>query len=456
MTTGRWIFAVIVLILVGLATAQGLKPKPPPSVEVTLATVKRQDVTRTVSAAGHLQARETVKVSSNVTGELLSLSVREGDKVKRGQLLGQIDKRLGESQVAQFRGAVASTVAQTLQFEESIAQDKRDLDRVEKMHAEGLATQSELEKARSQLRLDETRLAAQKQIVAQNRGQLETALYNLSRATLTAPIDGTILELYHKVGERIRGSDFSDDVVLLMGGLAEMEVKVEVGEHEVVGIHEGDEATVEIDAIVDKQFPGHVVAVGKNAQIKNPGTDAEVTTFFVRVGLDTPPEGGLPGLSASVSIATARHTNVVTVPIQAVTSRDPKRADAGAEGGAGAAAATAAASSTATAAAPAVATAAAAGTGSATSAPAAAGGKPKPVKVVFVVTKDQKAEMRVVRTGIASRTDVEILEGVNEGETIVNGPYRTLARELQDGQTVKEQPKEGSGDTGAGPREGEK
>src|SRR6185436_4579685 len=139
----------------------------------------------------------------------------------------------------------------------------------------------------------------QKQIVAQNQGQLETALYNLSRATLTAPIDGTILEINHNVGERIRGSDFSEDVVLLMGGLSEMEVKVEVGEHEVVGIHESDEATVEIDAIVDKQFKGHVVSVGKNAQIKNPGTDAEVTTFFVRVGLDSPPEGGLPGLSAS-------------------------------------------------------------------------------------------------------------------------------------------------------------
>ncbi len=349
MTTGRWILAAIILLVVGLATAQGLRPKPPPATEVTTATVKRQDVTRTVSAAGHLQARETVKVSSNVTGELLSLAVKEGDQVKRGQVLGQIDKRLAESQVAQFRGAVASSVAQTLQFEASIAQAKRDLERSQKLFAEGLATQSDLEKAQTALKLDESRRSVQKQIVAQNQGQLETALYNLSRATLTAPIDGTILEINHKVGERIRGSDFSEDVVLLMGGLAEMEVKVEVGEHEVVGIHEGDDATVEIDAIVEKQFKGHVVAVGKNAQIKNPGTDAEVTTFFVRVGLDSPPEGGLPGLSASVSIATARHANVLTVPIQAVTSRDPKKkGDAG--GGASATAGVAmAATATATA-----------------------------------------------------------------------------------------------------------
>lgn len=421
MTKGRWILAAIILILVGLATAQGLKPKPPPATEITTATVKRQDVVQTVSAAGHLQARETVKVSSNVTGELLSLSVKEGDQVKMGQVLGQIDKRLAEAQVAQFRGAVASSSAQILQFEESVGQDKRDLERAQKLFAEGLATQADVEKAQTAVKLDESRRSAQKQVVAQARAQLETALYNLSRATLTAPIDGTILEINHKVGERIRGSDFSEDVVLVMGGLAEMEVKVEVGEHEVVSIHAGDEATVEIDALPDKQFKGHVVAVGKNAQIKNAGTDAEVTTFFVRVGLDAPPEGGLPGMSASVSIATARHPSVLTVPIQAVTARDPKKKDEPA-------------------AAP---TAAPAATGEAS----APGGKAKLAKVVFVV-KDDKAEMRVVHTGIASRTDVEILDGISEGETIVDGPYRTLARELQDGQSVKLQPKDGPGGPG--------
>jgi HlyD family secretion protein len=435
MTKGRWILAVIILLLVGFATAQGLKPHPPPPVEVSLAVVKRQDVTRTVNAAGHLQARETVKVSSNVTGDLLSLSVKEGDHVTMGQVLGQIDKRLEESQVAQFRGAVASAVAQTVQVEASIAQDERDLTRRKQMVAENLATTSDLEKAETQLKLDQSRRTAQKQLEAQNQGQLETALYNLSRATLKAPIDGTILELNHKVGERIRGSDFSEDVVLLMGGLSDMEVKAEVGEHEVVGIHEGDEATVEIDAMPDKQFKGHVVAVGKNAQIKNAGTDAEVTTFFVRVGLDTPPPGALPGLSAAVSIATAMHPKVLTVPIQAVTSRDPKK-----KGGD---------------AAPAPAGSAAVDAGAEDSAPQiSASGKQKPIKVVFVMSADGKAEMRPVHTGIASRADVEILDGLAEGDKIIDGPYRTLARELEDGQSVKELPKGGPGESGSGPSGG--
>jgi HlyD family secretion protein len=430
MTKGRWILAVLILAAVGFATARGLRPHPPPPAEVSSATVKRQDLTRTVNAAGHVQARETVKVSSNVTGDLLTLSVKEGDRVRGGQVLGQIDRRLYESAVAQFRGAVASAVAQTTQIEATIAQDRKNLERSRSLMAESLASKSDLEKAETQLLVDLAGRASQQQLVAQNQGQLEQAKYNLSRATLNAPIDGTILELYHKVGERIRGSDFSEDVVLLMGGLSDMEVKAEVGEHEVVGIRVGNEAAVEIDAIPDRVFVGHVVAVGKNAQIKNPGTDAEVTTFFVRVGLDDPPEGGLPGMSSSVSIATATHPGALTVPIQAVTSREPKKKPEDKPAG----------------------ETMLAGDGHPQEgAPAVPGGKPKPVKVVFVVAGDGTAQMRVVHTGIASRTDVEILDGLNEGDTIVDGPYRTLARELKDGQTVKVQPKgaPGEGDKGA-------
>ncbi|HZR09115.1 MAG TPA: efflux RND transporter periplasmic adaptor subunit [Myxococcales bacterium] len=456
MTKGRWILAAIVVAVVGFATVQGLRPKPPPPVEVTTSVAKKGTVTRVVTAAGHLQARETVKVSSNVTGDLLSLSVNEGDRVVRGQVLGQIDKRLYETQVTQFRGAVASARASIAQIQVAVEQDRRDLGRVQKLVDERLASVSDLDKAETQLKMDEGRLAAQKELVAQNVGQLETALYNLSRATLTAPIDGTILELSHKVGERIRGSDFSEDVVMLMGGLADMEVKAEVGEHEVVAVHVGDETAVDIDALPDKQFKGHVVAVGKNAQIKNPGTDAEVTTFFVRVGLDVPPEGALPGMSSAVSISTATHENVVMVPIQAVTSREAKKKEQKAaprEGQIAMADTTAGGSNSASSGAGAT-SASSASTASAAAAKddpptKAATGKPKAVKVVFVVDKDGVAQMREVQTGIASRTDVEILSGVHEGETVVDGPYRTLARELQEGQKVKPQkPGQGTGEKG--------
>src|SRR5213079_2052231 len=113
----------IAIALVAFATVMGLRPKPPSPVEVTTSVAKKGSVTRVVTAAGHLQARETVKVSSNVTGDLLSLSVKEGDRVTRGQVLGQIDKRLYETQVAQFRGAVASAKATIAQIEVAIELD---------------------------------------------------------------------------------------------------------------------------------------------------------------------------------------------------------------------------------------------------------------------------------------------------------------------------------------------
>lgn len=431
MTIGRWIFAALLLSGVGFATFQGLKPHPPPPAEVSTSVAKKGPVTRTVTAAGHLQAVQTVKVSSNISGDLLSLAVQEGQRVHKGQVLGQVDRRLQEAQVSQYRAGVASAKAQIDQIQANSEQLQRDSDRTRILVKQNLASQSDLDKADSLIKAEKAHLASQKEMVAQSQGQLETAVYNLSRSTLLAPIDGTVLEISHKVGERIRGSDLSDDVVMLMGGLSDMEVKAEVGEHEVVGIHVGDESTVDIDAIPDKQFHGRVSAVSKNAQIKNPGTDAEVTTFFVRVSLLDAPEGGLPGMSSAVSIATATHDNVVMVPIQSVTSREAKKKEEKGQPREGAIRVVDA--TTAPASAP--------GSASDKKDPPtiAATGKPKPVKVVFVMNKDGVAEMREVHTGIASRTDVEILDGISEGDVIVDGPYRTLARELQDGQKIKAQ-----------------
>src|SRR5438105_971249 len=162
-TRGRWILTAIIVAVVGFATVQGLRPHPPPPVEVTTAASKKGNVTRVVTAAGHLQARETVKVSSNVTGDLLSLAVKEGDHVNRGQVLGQIDKRFYETQVTQFRGAVASARASIAQIEEAIEQDKRDVERMRRLTDERLASAAELDKLVTQLKMDEGRLAAQKE-----------------------------------------------------------------------------------------------------------------------------------------------------------------------------------------------------------------------------------------------------------------------------------------------------
>src|SRR5438309_4711928 len=175
MTQGRWILAGGVVALVAFATVMGLRPKAPPPVEVTTSVAKKGTVTRVVTAAGHLQARETVKVSSNVTGDLLSLSVKEGDRVQRGQVLGQIDKRFYETQVTQYRGAVASARAQLAQIAVPIDQDKRDLARVQRLVDERLASAADLEKSTSQRRMDERSLAWHRDLLSQTVGPCETA-----------------------------------------------------------------------------------------------------------------------------------------------------------------------------------------------------------------------------------------------------------------------------------------
>src|SRR5438105_3604044 len=178
MTKSRWIIAGLIVAGVGFATFQGLRPRPPPPVEVTTSAAKKGAITRTVTAAGHLQAHETVKVSSNISGDLLSLAVKEGEQVRKGQVLGQIDRRLQESQVAQFRAGVANARASIDQINASIAQDRNDLRRTETLVKQNLASDSDLDKAQILVKVDEGRLAAQKRPGAQTPAQLETALYH--------------------------------------------------------------------------------------------------------------------------------------------------------------------------------------------------------------------------------------------------------------------------------------
>jgi HlyD family secretion protein len=195
-----------------------------------------------------------------------------------------------------------------------------------------------------------------------------------------------------------------------------MEVKFEVGEHEVVHLKPGQPAEISVDALEGESYQGSVVEIAQKALIKNPGTEAEVTTFPVTVALSSRPARVLPGMSAEVRISAEKHDDTVLVPIQSVTVRPEKSLPdykPPVEGG--------------------LTVARRAETLS---------------KVVFVVDADNKAQVRRVRTGIASDTDLEILEGLIEGDKVVEGPYRTLSKELKHGDIVREPQLGGPGGPG--------
>jgi HlyD family secretion protein len=402
------IAAVLALGVLGI-TAGGLKKRPPPALEAQFAKSRKTSITRTITGAGKVNAVTTVKISSNLSGDLVELGIREGDAVKKGQVLGKIDRRKFEASAKQALAAQSAAKSDMRAAQVELNRAIAEYGRGEGLAQKGLASGAELSKLQADRDSALARLSSARERYVQAGAAYDEAENNLSKTTLISPIDGNVIELTREVGERVRGSDFSEDVVMTLAALSAMEVKVEVGEHEVVYLREGQKADVAVDALEGQIFPGTVTEVAQKAIIKNPGTEAEVTTFPIKVTLNGRPGMVLPGMSAEVRIASETHKDSVVVPIQAVTVRAEKSLPDAKEPIEGASTALVAK-------------------------------KPSEMlaKVVFVVDSEGRARIRRVRTGIATDTELEILEGLQEGEKIVEGPYRLLAKDLKDGDWVKE------------------
>lgn len=406
--TKRIVAALLVLLVAGLV-AFSLRPHRDPPLQVQVAEVRRGPITRRVTGAGKLQAATQVKLSSNLSGDLLDLTVREGDRVTKGQYLGRIDSRRYAAQVNREEASRASAQAEVSLAEVQAARSRAELTRVKRLVQSQSASEAELEKAKADADADVARLAAARDRVAQASAALADARHLLSYTTLVSPIEGVVTSRQKQVGERVRGSDFNEDVIVIIATLSNMEMRAEVGEQEVVYLREGQPAEVEVDAFPDKKCPAQVVEIAKNATVRNAGTEAEVTTFPVRLALTAPLPGGLPGMSGQATISTETHDDALVIPLQAVTGRTER--DLKGDGGAAAAP------------------------------PERPGQRRREAlqKVVFVVEKGV-ARMRPVETGLASESEIEILSGVKAGDLVVEGPYRTLARDLRDGRAVKFEP----------------
>jgi len=408
----KWWKGVIALVLFAAVTGitvQGVSSRPPPAKEVQVGKVRKGTITRTVSGTGKVQAATTVKISSNLSGDLVELLVRNGDRVTKGQVLGRIDKRRFDAAAKQALAGQSAARADMQVQQVEVDRATNEYGRVDALVKKGLASGAELEQAGAARDSAQARLASSRERLAQAAAMYDEAMNSLRQTTLTSPIDGSVIEVTREVGERVRGSDFSEDVVMTIASLAAMEVLIEVGEHEVVHLKEGQPTEVEVDALEGQTFEGSVVEIAQKATIKNPGTDQEVTNFPVTIALTVRPPGVLPGMSSEVRINAETHSETLIVPIQAVTVRAEKalpdfkpEVEGGTQLTAKKRAETLA-------------------------------------KVVFVVDAENKARVRRVKTGISSDTDFEILDGIQDGDQVVEGPYRTLAKELKDGDDVQQQ-----------------
>lgn len=405
MTIARWILAVVIIGLVGLVAMKSLQPRPERTTTVQSAVATKTSITRSVSGAGKLEPVHKVNVSSNITGVLLELTVGIGSKVTKGQTLAQIDTSLYRAQAEQQRAQLQAAEAAVVGARGNLKYLTEEAERNKKLFAKGVVSEADLAKGQSSMDLAVSDLSAAEGRASMSRAALAQAQNALNWATVKAPIDGTVLATNHRAGERVRGSDFAEDVILVLGSLGEVDIRLEVGEHDVVYIKPGQSAVVEIDAFPGQLLEGTVIDSGRDAIVKNAGTENEVTTFPVWVSLNVPPVKALSGMSAQVTISTETHPDVVAVPIQAVTVRPADDSPVG----------------------------------SGSSAAASPQVKRKLDKVVFVIA-DGVIHKRVVEVGLSSETHVEITKGLQPGEVVVEGPYRTLARDLVDGMRVDAEP----------------
>jgi HlyD family secretion protein len=416
------------IVLLGGVVVLSAAKRRQPSTEVRLEKVGKRDLTSIVTASGKIEPTRKVDVSSDITGRIVDLPVREGDMVTRGQVVVRIDPTQYEAAVQRSEAQLAGAIASQTQAQANKDQAERAYTRSRDIRAQNaqLVSQEALEQAETANRIAAANLEAVSRQVDQARAGLRESQDQLRKTTITAPMAGRITRLAVEEGEVAVPGTFSRETGLLMtiSDLSVIQVKVKVDETDVVRIHRGDSTEISIDAFPDTTFTGHVTEI-KNSSVAgassvNNGLNTDqAVDYEVIVTLDHPPAGVRPDLSATARIVTDTRHGTVTVPIIALTVReasDTLAADSNAMRGGSKAPATHAAPRTAA---------------------DSANAKKKEIEGVFVVdTTTMQARFRAVRVGIAGDEYFEVLNGVREGETIVAGPYQVI-RDLKNHTKVR-------------------
>ncbi len=393
------IFSVIGLLVIVLGVLIFVGSNRETIISVQTEKVQKRTVTQIVTATGKIQPETQVKINAEVSGEITELPVREGQRVKRGQLLVRIKP---DAYQAQYERALASLSMN----EASLQKAEAEFNRASELFAKKLVSQAEMDIARATYQ-------SSKAAYSQSQASVKEARETLAKSTILAPMDGVISQLNSELGERVSGSTFTQGTeIMTVADLSRMEARVDVGENDVVLVTVGDTARIEVDAYPEQKFVGTVTQIANTAKSRGLGTQDEVTNFEVRILINVPDKVFFrPGMSMAADIETETKANVLAVPIQSVTVRMPKMEQKPPEAAEGEAEF------------------------------AASNSKKKKEEekldeVVFVV-KDGKAVTKVVKRGISDDSYVEVAgEGLEDAE-VVSGPFRAINRELENESKVR-------------------
>jgi HlyD family secretion protein len=400
--------AVVLAVLVGV----NLRSRRS-SVEVQVATVGRRDISRVITASGEIHPRRRVNVSANAIGKVTRLAVKEGDRVKKGDFLLEIDAEPYESAVDQLTAAVRGARAALDMEKASLTKAEDDYERAEQLHEKGFMSDGEFKTATSTLEVARARKRNAEEALAQAEANLRKATHELRNVHITAEMSGVITALNVEEGESaIMGTINNPGTVLLtIADLSEIEAEVRVDETEVVMVRTGQAAEVRLDAHPDTTYHGVVTEVGNSAIRAQVGMGQESVDFKVVVAIRDSIPDVRPGLSASVDITVARAHDALAIPIQCLTVRDEARLERERRRGK---------------------------RGEAAPADSSTDGeneKRRDIEGVFVV-ENGIATFREVRVGIAGQSHFEVLGGLEEGATVVSGPFKTI-NDLVDRSRVK-------------------
>ncbi len=442
------VFSGIVVVLAALG-ALAIFRRREPVITIQTEKVVRRNVTEVVRANGTIQPVTQVKISPEVSGEIIALPVKEGQYVKKGDLIFKIkpDAYLAavNQSEASYQVALAGKTTAAANLVKAEAEFKRERD----LYQTKLVSDSDFDTAQAAYDVAMAQLASATDQVAMAKASLASAQDSLDKTTVVAPISGTVSQLNVEKGERVVGTAMmAGSDVMTIADLTRMEARVDVGEMDVVLMKPGQHARLEVDAFKDRKFDGTVTQIAYSAEGAGTASSAsqEAIKFQVRIRIQQK-EPFRPGMSVTAAIETRMRTNVLTVPIASVTTRLPKekpvRSLRNAEPKAGQNAPAQGAeldppatncASGATNGAPA--TNAASGTTVAQTNDQKSKEPPKPIDVVFVLDGDH-VRMVPVKIGICDDNYWEITDGLNGGEQVVSGGYRAISRDLEDGSKVR-------------------
>lgn len=418
-------------------------------IQVATETVEKRTVNETVSASGKVQPEIEVKLSSEVSGEIVELNIKEGDIVKRGQVLCRVKPDILQSgydrAVASLnsqRASLAASEAQLKQTEASVANIEANFKRNQELYNKKVISVAEFENIRSEYLGAQANLAAQRQNVIgarygieQSQAMVKEASDNLARTTIYAPNDGVVSLLSVELGERVVGTaQMAGTEIMRIANLSSMEVNVDVNENDINRIKVNNEATIEIDAFRDRKFKGIVTEIGSSAIGTATTSTEQVTNFNVKIRILAESYEDLsdgesdltspfkPGLSATVDIHTQRD-NGLTVPIQAVTTREIEKDGAKPKGDTTETADQAEQS-------------AATANDSRSEAKAAREAAAKLQEVVFVYREGKVYQVEVT-TGIQDDRYIRVLTGLKAGEEVVVSPFTAISKTLKNETAVQ-------------------